>query len=102
MSTKTKARILTFTFRGETYKVNERGEIMANGLPGHSREWIFLGGSRHHWRRGIDVTLRDAFTDPALLNGCLGWDIDHGTTRQWLGQYAGGLPRIYYASVSTN
>jgi len=87
-------KILEFTFRGEKYEVNEKGQIKANKLETFSKNWIFLGGSKHHWRRGIDISLNDAFNNPESLNNCLGWDIDHGTVRQWGGQYCGKLPRI--------
>lgn len=92
-------KLLYFTFRGDHYIVNEAGEIKANGLKYHSKNWIFLGGSRHHWATHIQVTLKEAFELPGLLNGCLGWDKDHGTTRTWGGQYYGKLPRINNAYV---
>ena len=90
---------LRFIFRGEVYRVNEHGHIKANGLAVHSPTWVFLGGSRHHWSTHIDVKLADAFKDPTALNGCLGWDRDHGTTRTWGGLYAGKLPRINGAEI---
>ena len=92
-------KILHFTFRGEPYQVNEHGEINANGTGYFSKNWIFLGGSSHHWHRRITVSLQDAFTDPTRLNGCYGWDCDHGTTRTWGGCYNGGVPRIHSAYV---
>lgn len=92
-------KILVFTFRGETYRVNDKGHINANGLGHFSDTWVFLGGSKHHWSNSINVTLAQAFKTPSLLNGCLGWDKDHGTTRQWGGQYNGKLPRISGAYV---
>ena len=92
-------RELRFCFRGEWYRVDEQGRISANGIGYFSDTWRFLGGSRHHWRMGIDVDLSLAFANPTLLNGCLGWDVDHGTTRQWGGMYAGKLPRIAGAYV---
>lgn len=94
-------KTLNFTFRGDSYFVNESGHIKANGLPVHSPSWLFHGGSRHHWSSGVAVTLTDAFRDPALLNDCLGWDRDHGAVRRWGGRYAGKLPRISNANVST-
>lgn len=93
-------KILQFTFRGETYKVDEQGRINANGIGKHSDTWIFLGGTKHHWSNHITVTLTEAFENPTLLNGCLGFDKDHGTTRQWGGLYNGALPRINNASVN--
>ena len=95
-------KILEFTFMGEQYKVNEKGHIKTNKLDTFSKNWIFLGGSKHHWRKGIDVYLNDAFNNPEKLNGCLGWDIDHGTYRQWCGRYFGKLPRIRHAFVEEN
>ena len=93
-------RILNFTFRGEHYKVDELGRINANGIGHFSSTWIFLGGTKHHWSRHIDINLAKCFENPTLLNGCLGWDRDHGTTRQWGGCYAGKLPRIANAYLS--
>lgn len=90
---------LVFYFRGEKYEVNESGQIKANGLNYFSPNWIFLGGSRHHWSNRINVSLRDAFEKPDLLNRCLGWDKDHGTTRQWGGFYLGKIPRITGAHI---
>lgn len=95
-------KTLIFTFRGETYKVNEEGHINANGIGKFSDTWLFLGGTKHHWSNCITVSLKTAFINPELLNGCLGFDKDHGTTRQWGGQYAGKLPRIRNAYVATN
>jgi len=87
-------KVLVFNFRGDLYFVNEQGQISKNSPSNFSETWIFLGGSKHHWSSHINVTLNDAFYDPKLLNECLGWDIDHGTTRQWGGSYFGKLPRI--------
>lgn len=87
-------RTLNFTSGGNDYIVNEKGHINGNGIGYFSPKWIFLGGSRHHWRNGIDVTLKEAFDFPGLLDGCIGWDIDHGTTRKWGGKYYGKIPRI--------
>jgi hypothetical protein len=94
-------RILTFTLAGKTYRVNEQGHINANGIGYYSPRWEFLGGSPHHWHRRITVSLHDAFENPARLNGCLGWDRDHGTVRQWGGRYCGTIPRIYSAHIVT-
>lgn len=94
-----KTRTLEFYFRGQQYLVNEQGRINANGIGHHSEHWVFLGGSSHHWHNPPTVSLREAFAMPGLLDGCLGWDIDHGTTRQWGGSYYGKLPRITRARV---
>jgi hypothetical protein len=93
-------KILNFYFRGELYQVNENGEINANGINHYSKNWIFLGGTKHHWSRSITVKLLDAFNDPTKLNGCLGFDRDHGTVREWGGQYNGRLPRITGAHIT--
>lgn len=87
-------RVLHFTFRGQEYKVNEQGHINANGIGYYSKDWVFLGGSSHHWHNRITVTLQEAFDMPGLLDRCIGWDRDHGTVRQWGGMYYGKLPRI--------
>ena len=92
-------KILHFRHFGNYYQVNLKGHIKANGLSYFSKDWVFLGGSRHHWSNHIDVSLRDAFKDPSLLNNTLGWDLDHGTIRRWGGQYCGKVPRINNAYV---
>ena len=93
-------RTLVFDHFGKTYHVDEMGRIaVVSGSHYHSPQWLFLGGSRHHRRNGLDVTLQDAFRDPASLNGCIGWDRDHGTMRRWGGRYYGRTPRITSARV---
>lgn len=92
-------KVLQFTFRGETYKVNEQGQINANGLGYYSNTWIFLGGSKHHWSKRVDIPLSEAFENPLSLNSTLGWDKDNGSTRQWGGIYNGKLPRIRNAHI---
>jgi len=92
-------KVLQFSFRGEIYQVDKIGRIKANGLKTFSDNWIFLGGSSHHWHNHITVTLQQAFEMPGLLDGCLGWDRDHGTLRQWGGSYYGKLPRIRNAQI---
>jgi hypothetical protein len=87
-------KVLNFKFRDQYYKVNEKGEIMANGLKSYSPTWKFLGGTKHHWSKHIDVGFGLALRYPEKLEGCLGWDLDHGTLRQWGGSYNGKLPRI--------
>jgi hypothetical protein len=93
-------KILCFTFRGEQYRVNESGHIKVEGLDYYSSNWIFLGGSRSHLSKTIDISLGAAFENPDSLNGCLGWDRDYGTLRQWGGRYNGKLPRISLAYVA--
>lgn len=92
---KSRQTVLTFDFRGAWWEVNKRGEIRmhANDTV-FSNTWIFKGGSRHHWSNHIDVTFFEAWKDPSLLNGCLLWDNDHGSTRRHSGAYCGKLPRI--------
>ena len=92
-------KILCFWFRGQLYKIDESGRINANGINHYSDDWIFLGVSSHHWHNHITVTLKQGFKNPSLLNGCLGWDKDHGTTRRWSGRYCGKLPRIKGAHI---
>ena len=94
-------KTLCFMFRGDEYRVNEKGYIKANGLTYFSKDWRFIGGSPHHWHQRIVVTVAEAFRDPKRLNGCLGWDVDHGTLRKWGGCYFGKLPRIQQAYVET-
>ena len=92
-------KTLEFMFRGQNYKVDEQGRINANGIGHFSDDWKFLGGSSHHWHNRVTVTLKEAFSFPGMLNGCLGWDRDHGTVRQWSGQYYGKFPRISHAQI---
>ncbi len=93
-------RYLHFHIRGEYYLVNEAGEMkQESSKEPFSGEWIFLGGSTHHWRKGYDVPLSVAFEYPKLLNGCLLWDKNHGTMRQWGGNWYGRLPRICNAYI---
>jgi hypothetical protein len=95
-------KVLHFKFRDDYYQVNEEGHIKTQKLTGFSPTWVFLGGSKHHWSNRINVSLKDAFDNPKLLEGCLGWDKDHGTTRQWGGSYNGKLPRISNVYVTEN
>jgi hypothetical protein len=87
-------KILNFTFFGKLYQVNEKGHIKSNGLDYFSTDWIFIGGSSHWKKNYPNISREVAFKTPELLENCYGWDIDHGNTRQWGGQYAGGIPRI--------
>jgi len=95
-------RVLNFTFRGESYRVNKKGYINTDAFHGFSDTWIFGGGIKHHWGTKVSVTLADAFENPERLNGCLGSDIDHGTMRIWGGRYNGKLPRIENCYVENN
>jgi hypothetical protein len=94
-------KILVIYIRGERYHVNEAGQMVRTDMPMQFHDsWQFLGGSRHHWSRHIDINLKQAFVAPELLKGCLLWDKDHGTVRQWGGSYCGKLPRITSAYIS--
>jgi len=84
---------LVFYHRLTKYTVDEKGRI--NG----ENQWIFKGVSFHHWRNGIDMNLQECFDDPKAMNGGLVWDIDHGATRQWAGQFCGRLPRVNGAYI---
>jgi len=103
-------KVLRFECKGQTYVVSLEPDTLGQvierygwrkqkvrwGLPHPS--WRILGVSFHHWRRGIDVHITPD-VDPESLRGGLVWDLDHGTTRQWGGQYNGRLPRITWAVV---
>lgn len=91
-------KVLHFTIRNDTYKVRENGDITQNHND-WSGNWKFLGVSYHHWRNGVDFTVKEAFLNPRKLIGGLVWDIDYGTTRQWGGQYCGKLPRVTNAYI---
>ena len=86
--------VLTFEYNGQTYFVDCSGRINANGIRAFSNSWIFKGGSRHIRRNGIDVTRGQAWENPELLNGCYGWDWDHGTNRAWRSVRNGKVARI--------
>ena len=87
---------LKFTFHNKLYRVDEHGRINGNGIGHFSDTWRFLGGSSHHWHNRVTVSLVKAFEKPEELNGCLVWDVDHGTTRRW-----GSLSRIRNAHIVT-
>ena len=92
-------QVLKFCCRGEWYKVKPNGDLLqvANTYNEWGETWKFLGVSFHHWRQGIDLSVTEAFQEPKKLIGGLVWDRDHGTSRQWGGQYNGKLPRITQA-----
>jgi hypothetical protein len=90
---------LHFMHRGEWYKVKETGEMTQENRKDFSGEWIFKGVSFHHWRNGIDMTLKECFECPRGMCQGLVWDVDHGTPRQWLGSYYGRIPRVSTAYV---
>ena len=86
-----------------SYVINEDGYITqdtGNAKSVHfSNSWVFLGVSLHHWRKGIDVKVEEAFKDPSRLVKGIVWDIDHGTIRKWSGSCYGRLPRVTRAWV---
>ena len=88
--------MLHFKCRGEWFKVNNDGFMTQENNEDFSGCWRFIGVSFHHWRSGLDVHYSSK-TLPENLIGGLVWDVDHGTTRQWGGRYAGKLPRIQSA-----
>ena len=88
--------MLHFKCRGEWFKVNGDGFMTQENNEDFSGCWRFIGVSFHHWRNGLDVYYSSK-TLPENLIGGLVWDVDHGTTRQWGGRYAGKLPRIQSA-----
>ena len=92
-------KVLFFQCRGETFKVNERGELTQAGNGDFSGGWHFIGISSHHWHSHTTTSMLDGFNSPESLVGGLVWDNDHGTTRRWAGQYLGKLPRITAAWV---
>jgi len=96
-------KVLHFLYRGEWYKVKENGDMLQelNTYNEWNEDWRFLGVSFHHWRRGMDLTVKESFKHPNKMVGGLVWDIDHGTIRQWLGSFYGKLPRVSSAYVDT-
>lgn len=89
-----KKKVLNIMIRGKHYTINEDGHI--NG----SSDWIFLGGSTHHWHNRITIPFEKSMENYRDFVGCLMWDKDHGTTRQWGGSYNGKLPRITDAWIT--
>ena len=88
--------MLHFKCRGEWFKVNPDGFMTQDHNDDFSGQWVFLGVSFHHWRTGLDIKF-SIKTLPENLMGGLVWDLDHGTIRQWGGQYLGKLPRVTLA-----
>lgn len=98
-------RILHMQHFGIWYEIslepNTLGHVIRRGdttwlLP--QPAWVILGFSSHHWHRRITIPLTPE-VDPAKLPGCLVWDRDHGTLRQWGGSYFGKLPRVQSAYI---
>ena len=94
-------KTLFFECRGEWYKVKQNGDMLQvnNTYNEWNNNWRFIGVSFHHWRKGIDKNVKDAFNNAKNIVGGLVWDIDHNTTRQWVGSYCGKLPRIRQAYI---
>ena len=80
-------RVLFFEWGNHLFKVKEDGALLQSD--GEYNEWDckweFLGVSYHHWKRGIDVPLKEAFENPQKLKKGRVWDRDHGTWRRWEG-----------------
>ena len=91
---------LRFECGGRHYSVNQQGHIRLIGLAACGDQWRFLGGTKHHWSNKIDFSLTEILVNPTVLNGCLIWDMDHGTVRRWGGQYCGKLPRVRNAFLA--
>lgn len=100
-----KMKSLVFFHRGIKYRVSlekeTMGHVMEYGdhsftLPNES--WRILGVSFHHWRKSIDKSISCLKNAQDFNNGLI-WDIDHGTVRQWGGQYGGKLPRVTGAII---
>ena len=85
--------MLRLQIRGEWFKVNNKGEMTQENRDDFSGQWKFLGVSFHHWTNHIEVPFDPDQTPDVYVEGLL-WDEDHGTIRQWRGQYNGRLPRI--------
>lgn len=91
---------LHFEHAGKDYVVNAKGEITSQhqfnqlGDKAFSGNWLLLGVNYHHWRNGIDVRFPELWAAPERMKTGMVWDKDHGTTRQWSGQYFGKLPRV--------
>lgn len=95
-------KTLNFRHRDVYYTINELGQIKTNHTSDFSDNWIFLGGTKHHWSNHITVSLKECFENPKALEGCLGFDKDHGTMREWGGSYCGTLPRIRNVYIIEN
>ncbi len=69
----------------ETFKVTTEGYITQYQNDDFSKQWLFLGVSKHHWRRGIDLKFCDIIKQDTLNNihKCYIWDEDHGAVRRW-------------------
>lgn len=63
--------------------------------------WKTLGVSKHHASNRVTVPLTPDIDAKEILGGYV-WDLDHGTTRQWGGQYQGRTPRITQAWITSN
>lgn len=97
------SKMLHFVCRGDEFVVDKKRRMMQAKRFRDGEEfsggWIFLGVSKHHWRRGIDVDCKEGFEKPESLVGGYVWDRDYGIVRVWAGQYEGKIPKITKAWV---
>lgn len=94
-------KTLLFEARGEWYKVKENGDLLQvnNTYNKWDKNWKLLGVSFHHWKQSINLGVKELFKNPDKMKNGIIWDIDHGTTRVWGGQYNGKLPRVSSAYI---
>ena len=94
-------KTLLFKCRGEWYKVKENGDMLQenNTYNKWDKNWRLLGVSFHHCRNNTDMGVKELFDNPEKMIKGYVWDIDHGTTRFWGGQYYGKLPRVESAYI---
>ena len=88
------SKILYFKHRDALYQVNEEGYIKSEKSKNFSKNWIFLGVSKHHMNNHVTIPFKKCWENPDLMMNGYVWDVDHGTTRMWSGQYNGKIPRI--------
>ena len=92
-----KKEVLYLSIRGEKYKIHSNGDIERTDMVfSPSEEWKFLGVSTHWRNNHIVHSFEDIWDKPELALKGYVWDLDHGTTRMWGGQYNGKLPRVEY------
>jgi hypothetical protein len=92
---------LHFFCRGQEFIVDGNGDILRTDISGFSAsgQWKFIGVSTHNWHNRVTIPFSAILKNPALAVGGYVWDVDHGTTRTWGGQYCGKVPRITSAWV---
>lgn len=101
-------KALAFTHMGTRYAVSldkkNKGNVIKygeNNFEPSDKNWRIIGFSKHHWSRSPTISIEEAEKNPQSIEGSMVWDIDHGTTREWGGQYAGKLPRVRNPYVVT-